>query len=94
MEPLVNKYRALLSQIEHRFVRGLADKINWNARALCIEGARGTGKSTLMLQHIKAHLPLDATLYLSADDLYFKQHTLTEVAERFYQQGGEVSFSG
>src|SRR5690606_36169611 len=26
------------------------------------------------------------------DDLYFKQHTLTEVAERFYQQGGRYLF--
>lgn len=92
MEYLVNKYRTLLGQLESKFVRSLARKINWEARAICIEGARGTGKSTLMLQHIKENLPLDATLYLSADDLYFKQHTLTEVAERFYQQGGRHLF--
>lgn len=92
MEPLINKYRALLQQVEKGFVRSLAKKINWGARAICIEGARGTGKSTLMLQHIKANLPVDQTLYLSADDLYFKQHTLTEVAERFHQQGGKHLF--
>ncbi|MFC7524127.1 ATP-binding protein [Parapedobacter sp. GCM10030251] len=92
MESLINKYRSLLNQIESKFVRKLANEINWEARAVCIEGARGTGKSTLMLQHIKENLPLDETLYLSADDLYFKQHTLTEVAERFYQQGGRYLF--
>ena len=92
MDALINKYRSLLQQTAKGFTRSLAHKINWEARAVCIEGARGTGKSTLMLQHIKEHLPLDETLYLSADDLYFKQHTLTEVAERFYQQGGRHLF--
>lgn len=92
MEALVNKYRDLLHQTNTGFVRGLSDKINWGARAICIEGARGTGKSTLMLQHIKSNLPRDLTLYLSLDDLYFKQHSLLSVAERFYQEGGRYLF--
>lgn len=92
MESLVNKYRALLTQTEASFERSLTSKINWDARALCIEGARGTGKSTLMLQHIKKNLPLERTLYLSLDDLYFKQHSLIDVAERFHQQGGKHLF--
>ncbi|WP_028298898.1 ATP-binding protein [Olivibacter sitiensis] len=92
MEVLTNKYRALLRHTRVGFVRELNNKVNWNARAICIEGARGTGKSTLMLQHIKANLPLDRTLYLSLDDLYFKQHTLTDVAEMFYQQDGRHLF--
>ncbi|NGM65810.1 ATP-binding protein [Sphingobacterium sp. SGR-19] len=92
MEALISKYRNLLQQTDISFVRGLSNKINWNARAVCIEGARGTGKSTLMLQHIKSTLPLHLTLYLSLDDLYFKQHSLLSVAERFYQEGGRYLF--
>ena len=92
MEALINKYRALLHQTKAGFVRGLAKKINWDNRAICIQGARGTGKSTLMLQHIKTNLPVEQTLYLSLDDLYFKQHSLTEVAEAFYLQGGKFLF--
>ncbi|HRE50068.1 MAG TPA: AAA family ATPase [Flavitalea sp.] len=92
MDALVAKYRSLLSATQMGFVRALDSQINWQARALCIEGARGTGKSTLMLQHIKARLPLDQTLYLSLDDLYFKQHTLSEVGEAFYMQGGRYFF--
>ena len=92
MEALVTKYRDLLRQTEKGFVRGLSHKINWNSRAICLEGARGTGKSTLMLQHIKMQLPVEQTLYLSLDDLYFKQHTLSSVAETFYQQGGRYLF--
>ncbi|AWW29484.1 hypothetical protein DN752_04665 [Echinicola strongylocentroti] len=92
MEVLVTKYRELIGSIKTRFVRGLAEHINWKAQAVCIEGARGTGKSTLMLQHIKSNLPLDKTLYLSVDDLYFKQHTLIDVAEQFYHHGGRHLF--
>lgn len=92
MEALISKYRDLLQQTDTSFVRGLSNKINWDARAVCIEGARGTGKSTLMLQHIKSTLPLHLTLYLSLDDLYFKQHSLLSVAERFYQEGGRYLF--
>lgn len=92
MEVLINRYRELLASTKADFVRSLAARINWDAQAVCIEGARGTGKSTLMLQHIKANLPLDQTLYLSLDDLYFKQHTLLDVAEQFYQHGGRYLF--
>lgn len=35
---------------------------------------------------------MDQTLYVSLDDLYFKQHTLSEVGEAFYQQGGRFLF--
>jgi uncharacterized protein len=92
MESLIVKYRALMEGIDTTFTRFLMQKISWKARAIRIEGARGTGKSTLMLQYIKQHLPLKNTLYLTLDDLYFRQHTLTEVAEEFHQQGGRYLF--
>lgn len=92
MDSLIVKYRALLEGIETTFTRSIMQKINWKARAIRIEGARGTGKSTLMLQYIKKHLPAKNTLYLTLDDLYFRQHTLTEVAEEFYQVGGRYLF--
>lgn len=92
MDVLINKFRRLLGGIEHRFKRGLSYQINWDARGICIEGARGTGKSTLMLQHIKENLPIEETLYVSLDDLYFKEHPLPDVAERFYGQGGRYLF--
>ncbi|WP_276091053.1 AAA family ATPase [Pedobacter sp. JY14-1] len=92
MEALINKYRRLLSIDISGYRRSLNDKINWDARAICIEGARGTGKSTLMLQRIKSALPLDLTLYTSLDDLYFRQNSLVDVAERFYSLGGRYLF--
>lgn len=74
------------------FVRGLHSQINWQARAICIEGARGTGKPTLMWQHIHT-LPPEKALYVSLDDLYFREHRLTEVADSFYKQGGRYLFA-
>lgn len=93
MEVLVNKYRTLLRSISLEFVRGLGKNINWDARAVCIEGARGTGKSTLMLQQIKKTIQPENALYVSLDDLFFKEHTLSEIADDFYKQGGRYLFA-
>jgi len=92
MESLINKFRRLINNHSTPFRRGLSYKINWDARGICIEGARGTGKSTMMLQHIKINLPLDQTLYVSLDDLYFRKNNLVEVAEKFYELGGRYLF--
>jgi predicted AAA+ superfamily ATPase len=88
MEALINRFRNLLLSVKTDFKRGQYNDINWSGRAICILGARGTGKSTLMLQYLKENLPLDRSLYLSLDDLYFKQNDLVALAERFYQLGG------
>ncbi len=92
MESLIIKFRGLLESVHSNYNRHLYNQINWEARGIRIEGARGVGKSTLMLQHIKANLPIQKTLYITLDDLYFRTHTLTEVAEEFYQQGGRYLF--
>ncbi len=47
------------------------------------------GKTTLMLQYAKQHLPADQqTLYTSLDSLYFTANTLIDLAEKFAVQGG------
>lgn len=78
--------------LPEQFRRGLYEQIDWKARAICIEGPRGSGKSTLMLQHIKLRLAIEETLFVSLDDLYFQEHTLVEVADEFYRQGGRYLF--
>lgn len=35
------------------FKRYIHKEINWNARLIGIKGARGVGKTTLLMQHIK-----------------------------------------
>jgi uncharacterized protein len=92
MDALINRYRNLLKSIKTDFKRNLFHQINWEAQAICILGARGTGKSTLMLQYLKENLPESQSIYLSLDDLYFKQNSLMDVAEKFYQLGGKYLF--
>ena len=74
--------------------RFLLDKIDWRDRLIFITGSRGTGKTTLILQHIKENFPIesDAALYVSMDNLWFESHTLTDLVEFHYKNGGTHVF--
>ena len=88
MEKLIETYRTLLDRVGTDFVRYLHDQINWGSRLISILGARGVGKTTLILQHIKLHDNYSQSLYVQADDFYFTQHRIFDLALEFYQQGG------
>ena len=77
-----------------RFIRGVMNLIHWDARLVGIKGARGVGKTTLLLQHIKQHYTdnLDSVLYVSLDDLWFAEHDLVETVDTFVKSGGEVIY--
>ncbi|MDE6879148.1 MAG: AAA family ATPase [Odoribacter sp.] len=92
LDSLYRTFRMRLENISTAYVRYLHDKILWNSRLIAILGARGVGKSTLVLQHIKLHEDIQTALYVSADDIYFSTHTLIELAERFYQEGGKALY--
>jgi hypothetical protein len=59
---------------------------------IAITGARGTGKTTLMLQHMRFGLPNAHALYVSADHPWFYSGTLLEMAEAFDRNGGTHLF--
>jgi predicted AAA+ superfamily ATPase len=78
--------------VEHvvLFKRYLYERIDWNNRMIAIKGARGTGKTTILMQYIKEQLPADhRTLYVTLDDLYFAGNTLIDLADIFVKNGGE-----
>jgi len=83
------KYRESLRNTDTDFVRYLESKIEWGARLIAILGARGVGKTTMLLQHIKMHDDAATSLYVTADDIYFSQHSLVELAGTFYHNGGK-----
>jgi len=89
MDKLVDLYRGLIEQTETTYLRYLHQKVDWNNRLTAILGARGTGKTTLLLQHIKLHLHLNETLYVNADDFYFAENKLFDLASEFYKNGGK-----
>jgi predicted AAA+ superfamily ATPase len=65
------------------------DTIPWHSRLIGIKGARGIGKTTLLLQYAKLRLPVDHCLYVSLDNLWFSGNTLVELADRFAKLGGK-----
>jgi predicted AAA+ superfamily ATPase len=77
--------------LEHK--RYLYTQIAWEERCLLVTGQRGTGKTTLMLQHLKEYYPQSPkALYISVDNPYFKNISLYEFAIEFEKFGGEVLY--
>jgi len=94
MDTLINRYKRLLAVTSTAYVRSLMNTIHWDTRLIAIRGARGVGKTTLMLQYLKLHYADDtrSALYVSLDSAYFSRHTLGELAEQFYLRGGKHLF--
>ncbi len=94
MEKLIEVFRKKMTVPLPTFERELERKINWNARLISIRGSRGTGKTTLFLQHIKKTFSdnLNKVLYVSLDNIYFSNNTLVELAEKFVSRGGTHLF--
>jgi predicted AAA+ superfamily ATPase len=93
MENLFSYQEALLKEVPVK-ERYLKDKINWNSRLIAIKGARGSGKTTVLLQRIKFQLLKEGAeyLYTTLDDLYFLENTLVDLAKEFVQLGGTHLF--
>lgn len=92
MRTLVAKYRNILKNVDINYVRNIHNTIPWDDRLIAILGARGVGKTTLVLQHIKLYEDVDTTLFVYADDLWFSTHSLVALAEMFYTNGGRVLY--
>ena len=89
METLLVKSRRKIKNAPEKFSRFLKDEINFNHRLIGILGARGVGKTTLLLQTAKSKNP-DQTLYTALDDLFFTNNTLYLLAEQFSLSGGKL----
>ncbi len=92
MRKLYQKFETLLQNTTTDFKRYLYDKVPWNSRMTGIIGARGIGKTTMILQFIKENLDSKKALYVSADDMYFGQNRLIDLADEFYKSAGEYLF--
>ena len=94
MDLLFEKYQQKLQFTNTRFTRSLLEEIDWDARLIGIIGARGVGKSTLLLQHIKLKLKdqLQQSLYVSLDIIWFSNNTLSYLVDHFVKRGGKFLF--
>src|SRR5690606_30192309 len=82
----------LLKATKTDFLRYSYSEINWGSRMIGITGPRGVGKTTLILQYIKKHLNVNETLYVTAEDFYFADNKLVDLADTFVKQGGQHLF--
>lgn len=88
LQPLYDSYHRKIAKIDLRFKRYLYNQINWKARIISIKGARGVGKTTLLLQHILENYDdIDRTLYASLDNLWFATHNLMDLVDWADRQG-------
>lgn len=71
------------------FLRYMYNRILWQARMVGLVGPRGVGKSTMVKQHILRQPDRERWLYISADNLYFYNHTLTGLADEWVKENGE-----
>jgi predicted AAA+ superfamily ATPase len=94
MDSLISKFYKKLDTTTTDFVRDTMHKVNWEARLVGIKGARGIGKTTLLLQYIKLHLAnhLERTLYVSLDSIWFNTNSLIDLVDDFSKKGGEYLF--
>lgn len=94
MDKLFQYSAARINSVSLNFKRYLWEKISWNNKLIAITGARGIGKTTLLLQHIRENLTDDphGVIYTSLDDLYFSKNTLVDFTDGFVKRGGNWLF--
>ena len=84
----------LVRGVSRSFHRRLFREVNWDNRLICIKGAKGTGKTTLLLQRIHdAFGANDAkALYVSLDNIWFTVHDVADLADWHWKHGGTHLF--
>lgn len=90
---LVASFHRRLHNTPKQFTRYLMKEIDWGDRLIGVRGARGCGKTTMLLQHMQDESSkIQRGLYVSLDHLWFTRHTLGEFVEYFVSHGGTHLF--
>ena len=92
LERLFRYEAQLLANCKLNYKRYLYDIIKQGGRFISIVGARGTGKTTLLLQYaksLKKKYKSNEVLYLTLDFPFLSNIDLFEFCEAFVQQGGK-----
>ena len=92
MYRLQERFSKLLLEVSTDYHRYMYDRIDWNNRMIGLTGPRGVGKTMLILQYLKENLPRETSLYVTAEDFYFADHRLLDLADSFVKQGGKYLF--
>ena len=92
MEKLYDLHQSYLRKTKLSFKRYLMDEINWEGKLIAIKGAKGVGKTTMILQYIKTNFKGNDALYVSMDSIIAKPYSIFEIAEYHVNRGGTHLF--
>jgi len=86
-----NLQAGLLRRTPKKVNRFLFEQIDWQSRLVGIAGARGVGKTTMILQYLAQQGGgSQKHLYISADHIRVEALGLYEIATSFFQTGGTL----
>ncbi len=88
MEELKFESQQKIATLSLEFQRYLVNDIDLNNKLIAVKGARGAGKTTMLLQIAKKNFDLEKTLYVSLDHIYFLDNKLYYLAKEFSDTGG------
>jgi uncharacterized protein len=94
MENLYAEHNHFLNTLTTSFSRDIQYEIGWEEQLLFIKGARGIGKTTLILQHINETFDIDdrKALYITMDSIALAGRSIIEVAKNHMNLGGTHLF--
>lgn len=93
MENLIRTSQRLVNLIDTSTHRYLFNHISWDSRQVMIKGARGVGKTTMLLQRIKEQFGLsEKVLYASCDNMWFTDNRIIDLVEWHEAHGGTHLF--
>jgi len=70
------------------FKRYLYPQVDWTDPLICLKGARGVGKTTMLLQKIKESEDRKTTLYVSLDSIWLDLKEVYQLARYHSEHGG------
>lgn len=90
--PIIRQASAfILAQPQPEYRRFLHAEIDFDERLIGIKGARGSGKTTMLLQYALASgAPGEKILYIACDHPAMMDVNLYDLAQIFYQEGGKL----
>lgn len=93
MEKLMAKSDLMIASMQFHHQRKVQGVMNREWQMNGIYGARGVGKTTLLLQNLK-ELKQNGkeVLYVRLDDFYFTENNLYELADEFRKNSGEYLY--
>jgi predicted AAA+ superfamily ATPase len=93
LQDLIHLHQELVESLDLKRKRFLYEQIHWESQAVCVFGARGVGKTTLLCQRLKeAYGNVERALYISADNIHVQSEGLLNLATQYFALGGEALF--